>query len=84
MFADQFPATYEKHFGRAFDIRDYGVCYLEDMLAELPESIICRKEIEGRTFIQIHKMVQADEERLCTQRLMHDIVDMLKQKPRKF
>jgi meiosis arrest female protein 1 len=47
MFADEYPITYEKHFGRKFEIRDYGVCYLEDMLAELPESIICRKEIEG-------------------------------------
>jgi len=82
MFADDYPLTYEKHFGRPFDIKDYGVCYLEDMLAELPDSIVCRKEIEGRTFIQIPKIVQMDEERLCTTRLVFDIVDMLKHKPR--
>lgn len=36
----------------------------------------------GRTFIQIPKIVQMDEERLCTNRLTHDIIDMLKHKPR--
>ena len=82
MFADEYPAAYEKHFAKQFDIRDYGVCYLEDMLAELPESTLCRKEIEGRTFIQIPKVVQMDEERLCTYRLSFDIIDMLKHKPR--
>jgi len=82
MFADEYPSAYEKHFSKPFDIRDYGVCYLEDMLAELPESIICRKEIEGRTFIQIPKIVQINEERLCTHRLTFDIIDMLKHKPR--
>jgi meiosis arrest female protein 1 len=51
MFADEYPTSYEKHFGRKFEIRDYGVCYLEDMLAELPESIICRKEIEGNLIL---------------------------------
>lgn len=36
----------------------------------------------GRTFIQIPKIVQMDEERLCTNRLTFDIIDMLKHKPR--
>ena len=82
MFADEYPNSYEKHFGKAFDIKDYGVCYLEDMLAELPESTISRKEVEGRTFIQIPKVVQMEEEKLCTQRLTVDIIDMLRHKPR--
>lgn len=82
MFADEFPLVYEKHFGKTFDIRDYGVCFLEDMLAELPESIICRKEIEGRTFIQIPKVVQDDVEIMCTQKLKWDVIDMLKLRPR--
>ncbi len=59
MFADDFPLTYEKHFGRPFDIKDYCVCYLEDMLAELPDSIICRKEIEGRTTQMATNSMQA-------------------------
>ena len=82
MFADEYPLAYEKQFGKPFDIRDYGVCFLEDMLAELPESIIFRKEIEGRTFIQVPKTIQIEEERLCTLRLANDIIDMLKYKPR--
>jgi len=82
MFAEQYPFAYEKHFSKTFDIRDYGVCYLEDMLAELPESIICRKEIDGKTFIQIPKIAQLEEERQCTNRLTLDIIDMLKHKPR--
>jgi hypothetical protein len=82
MFADEYPNAYEKHFCKTFDIKDYGVCFLEDMLAELPESTISRKEIDDRTFIQIPKVVQMEEEKLCTQRLTLDIIDMLKHKPR--
>lgn len=82
MFADEFPHMYEKHFGKAFDIRDYGVCYLEDMLAELPDSTITRKEIDQRTFIQIPKVVQDDHEIMCINRLKIDIIDMLKPRPR--
>lgn len=82
MFADEYPSAYQKYFAKSFDIRDYGVCYLEDMLAELPETIIGRKEIEGRTFIQIPKVFQMDEQRLCAHRFARDIIDMLKQKPR--
>ncbi|CAF1093991.1 unnamed protein product, partial [Brachionus calyciflorus] len=82
MFADEFPFMYEKHFGKVFDIRDYGVCYLEDMLAELPDSIITRKEIDHRTFIQIPKIIQDDQELLCIQRLKTDVIDMLKPRPR--
>ena len=82
MFADEFPSYYERHFFKKFDIRDYGVCFLEDMLAELPETVICRKEIENRTFIQIPKIVQMEEELLCMHRLTFDIIDMLKLKSR--
>ena len=82
MFADEYPAAYERHYARAFDIRDYGVCYLEDMLAELPDSVVCRKEIDGRTFIHIPRIVQLEEERVCTRRLAADIVDMLREKAR--
>lgn len=82
MFADEFPYMYEKHFGKTFDIRDYGVCFLEDMLAELPDSIITRKEIDQRTFIQIPKIVQDDQEIMCINRLKIDVIDMLKPRPR--
>ena len=82
MFADEYPVAYEKHFGRQFDIKDYGVCYLEDMLAELPESTVSRKEIDNRTFIQIPKVIQLEEEKLCTKRLRVEVIDMLRHKPR--
>ena len=82
MFADEYPSAYEKYFGKQFDIRDYGVCYLEDMLAELPEATISRKEIDNRTFVQIPKLVLTLEEKVCTRRLTVEVIDMLKHKPR--
>ena len=30
----------EKVVGRGFEITDYGICYVEDMLAEVPENTI--------------------------------------------
>lgn len=82
MFGDELPQVYERHFGRVFDIRDYGVCYLDDMLAELPETSVMRSELNNRTFIQIPRVLQADEELACTQHLEPDFVDLLKHKPR--
>jgi hypothetical protein len=82
MFADEFSAAYEKHFSRKFDIRDYGVCFLEDMLAELPDNVISRKEIDSRTFLQMPRVVQQSDEKMCMARLTLDICDMLRQRPR--
>jgi len=83
MFADELPAQFESQLGRALDIRDYGVCYVEDMLAELPESAaVSRKELNGRTFLLVQRFEQTDDERLCTRRLELEIVDLLKHKPR--
>lgn len=82
MFVDEYPQAYEKYFSRVFDIRDYGVCFLEDMISELSEQIISRKEIDERTFIQIPKVVQLDEERLCTEKLANDIIDLLNHRKR--
>jgi hypothetical protein len=44
--------------------------------------LIFSNKYQGRTFIQIPKIVQMDEERLCTNRLTYDIIDMLKHKSR--
>jgi hypothetical protein len=82
MFSDEYPVAYETHFKKKFDIRNYGVCYLEDMLAELPDTVVSRKEINMRTVIQVPKVVQDDEEIKCTSRLSVDIVDMLRDKTR--
>jgi len=30
----------ERVFGRKFDVTEYGVCFVEDMLDDIPESII--------------------------------------------
>ena len=36
-----FPSTFSARvIGKSFDITDYGVCFIEDMLVELPESTI--------------------------------------------
>jgi hypothetical protein len=86
IFADELPNAFELYNctnkKKPFDIRDYGVCFLEDMLAEVPESVVCRKEIKGRTFIQLPMIVQTEDERLCTFRLRAQIIDMLRVKPR--
>lgn len=82
MFADELPTLFERYYTRVFDIRDYGVCYLDDMLAELSDTAVMRKELNHRTFIQIPRVQQGEEERACTLKLEADVVDMLKHKPR--
>ena len=42
---NEFPATYAKIFGRAFDITDYGMCNMLDALAELPEGKLMSRVI---------------------------------------
>ncbi|ELT96318.1 hypothetical protein CAPTEDRAFT_189892 [Capitella teleta] len=38
-----FPSVYQKVFSKSFDIYEYGVCYLEDLLCELEDNTIVVK-----------------------------------------
>ena len=35
-----FSTFSDKVIGKTFDINDYGVCYIEDMLSEMPDTIV--------------------------------------------
>ena len=35
-----FSFIVDKMIGKAFEITDYGVCFIEDMLNEIPESTV--------------------------------------------
>ena len=36
----EFPSAYHRTFGRTFDIVDYGVCDVQDLLMEVPEGML--------------------------------------------
>ena len=37
---EEFPSAYQRTFGRTFDIIEYGVCEIQDLLIEVPEGML--------------------------------------------
>lgn len=58
-----FSAVYEKTLGRPFDPRDYGLCQLSDLLAQVAEaSVVVMATADGEEIIALPKREQTLEE----------------------
>lgn len=58
-----FSTLYEKTLGRAFDPRDYGLCHLSDLLAQVAEaSVVVMATAEGEEIIALPKREQTFDE----------------------
>ncbi|PAA81281.1 hypothetical protein BOX15_Mlig007491g1 [Macrostomum lignano] len=82
--ASELPYYMNRLFGRQFNIADYGVCFLEDMLEELPENSIDVSCTEGSPDLQLGlpTRVQTLAERAKTAHFALEVVDLLRQAPR--
>ncbi len=58
-----FPTLYEKTLSRPFDPRDYGLCHLSDLLAQVAEaSVVVMATAEGEEIIALPKREQTFDE----------------------
>ncbi|XP_071106106.1 meiosis regulator and mRNA stability factor 1-like [Haliotis cracherodii] len=79
---EEFPEAFEAVFGKAWDVTEYGVCYIEDLLMEIPPSTLLMTVEEGKSFISVPKRDQTSEEMERTKQFALEVVDLLKHNPR--
>ena len=77
------PSIFEKTFFKPLNMYDYGVCRLEDILADIPESTIVIEDVAGSDdkFISIFKRDQTQEEVIRTRSFAKEVVELLRHSP---
>lgn len=74
-----FSTVYEKTLGRPFDPRDYGLCYLSDLLTQVVEaSVVVMVTGEGEEIITLPKREQTYDEMERTKQFAHEVSKMEK------
>nr|CAD7430676.1 unnamed protein product [Timema monikensis] len=71
----EFPKVYQRVLNKPWDIVDYGVCEMEDLLSELPENSVVVSQQENDVAISIPKREQTLEEIEKTKQFSGEIED---------
>ncbi|CAH0384516.1 unnamed protein product [Bemisia tabaci] len=77
----EFPSLFEKLLNRPFDPVDYGLCYLEDLLSQVPDYVVVMTQSETDTIIAIPKREQTPEEIERTKIFAAQAVELLSHAP---
>lgn len=77
-----FPIVYYKIIGKGFDIADYGVCYIEDMLSEIPDTTVVVSGVGKDMIMAIPRREQTREEMERMKQFALEVVDLLRHSPR--
>lgn len=78
---EAFPSAYEKIQIRSWNIVDYGVCDIEDMLAEVGETTVIVNRLGRETTIAIPKREQTPDEIERTRQFATEVVELLRHSP---
>ncbi|KAK3875906.1 hypothetical protein Pcinc_019252 [Petrolisthes cinctipes] len=78
---ETFPSAYEKTITRPWNITDYGVCDIEDMLAEVGETTVIVNRLGRETTIAIPKREQTPDEIERTRQFATEVVELLRHSP---
>ncbi|XP_069956762.1 meiosis regulator and mRNA stability factor 1 isoform X4 [Cherax quadricarinatus] len=76
-----FPSAYEKALTRPWNVVDYGVCDVEDLLAEVSETTVIVTRSGMETTIAIPKREQTPEEIERTRQFAAEVVELLRHSP---
>ncbi|KAK5640804.1 hypothetical protein RI129_009351 [Pyrocoelia pectoralis] len=76
-----FPVAYEKVFHKSFNPTDYGLCELEDLLAEISEGTVTVSKVDEVYTIAIPKREQTPEQIERTNQFRSEIEEFLCQSP---
>ena len=81
-----FPFIFERTFFKTYNIEDYGVCFLKDMLIDVPENTIAMEDIDHDGFtvdvmISVFKRDQTQEESIRTRSFAKEVVELLRHSP---
>ncbi|XP_015917256.2 meiosis regulator and mRNA stability factor 1 isoform X1 [Parasteatoda tepidariorum] len=77
----EFPQSYEQVIEKKFEVTNYGVCEIEDLLEEVSENVIVICSSGDETLIGIPKREQTPEEIERTKQFAVEVIELLKHTP---
>ncbi|CAL1526310.1 unnamed protein product [Lymnaea stagnalis] len=78
---DTFPIAYEKVIEKPLYLPHYGVCFMEDVLMDIPTTTLIVIEEGNHTLLALPRRDQTSEEVERTKQFALEVVDLLKHKP---
>ncbi|XP_066496657.1 meiosis regulator and mRNA stability factor 1 isoform X4 [Tiliqua scincoides] len=77
----EFRQAYHWCFSKDWDITEYGVCELVDLISEIPDTAICLSQQESEMVICIPKRERTKEEIERTKQFAKEVVDLMRHQP---
>ncbi|XP_053550508.1 meiosis regulator and mRNA stability factor 1 [Bombina bombina] len=77
----EFLQAYHWCFSRDWDVTEYGVCELADIVSEIPDTTICLSQQDNEIVISIPKRERTPDEIERTKHFSKEVVDLLRHQP---
>uniref|UniRef100_A0A8C5V729 Meiosis regulator and mRNA stability factor 1 n=1 Tax=Microcebus murinus TaxID=30608 RepID=A0A8C5V729_MICMU len=77
----EFSQAYHWCFSKDWDVTEYGVCELTDIISEIPDTTICLSQQDNEMVICIPKRERTQDEIERTKQFSKDVVDLLRHQP---
>ncbi|XP_032316870.1 meiosis regulator and mRNA stability factor 1 isoform X6 [Camelus ferus] len=77
----EFSQAYHWCFSKDWDVTEYGVCELIDIISEIPDTAICLSQQDNEMVICIPKRERTQDEIERTKQFSKDVVDLLRHQP---
>ncbi|XP_007954668.1 meiosis regulator and mRNA stability factor 1 [Orycteropus afer afer] len=77
----EFSQAYHWCFSKDWDVTEYGVCELNDIISEIPDTTICLSQQDNEMVICIPKRERTQDEIERTKQFSKDVVDLLRHQP---
>ncbi|XP_050703178.1 meiosis regulator and mRNA stability factor 1-like isoform X2 [Eriocheir sinensis] len=78
---EEFPSAYEKIMTRQWNVVDYGVCDIEDLLTEVGETTVIVTRSGAEVTVAIPKREQTPEEIERTRQFAAEVIELLRHSP---
>ncbi|XP_036923669.1 meiosis regulator and mRNA stability factor 1 isoform X6 [Sturnira hondurensis] len=77
----EFSQAYHWCFSKDWEVTEYGVCELVDILSEIPDTTICLSQQDNEMVISMPKRERTQDEIERTKQFSQDVVDLLRHQP---
>ncbi|XP_015101434.1 meiosis regulator and mRNA stability factor 1 isoform X5 [Vicugna pacos] len=77
----EFSQAYHWCFSKDWDVTEYGICELIDIISEIPDTAICLSQQDNEMVICIPKRERTQDEIERTKQFSKDVVDLLRHQP---
>uniref|UniRef100_UPI00358E07D9 meiosis regulator and mRNA stability factor 1 isoform X2 n=1 Tax=Myxine glutinosa TaxID=7769 RepID=UPI00358E07D9 len=75
------PQAYHWCFSRSWDVTEYGLSEVMDLLSDVAESMVCVCSQDGETYLSLPRKEQSAEECLHTRQFAKEAVQLLRTQP---